>query len=268
MKNSKLKYFPVIFCFLLIAGIGKSESRPVDSTSISSSQFKVDILGNIYWTSGNTLFKYSVKNDGKIEYTNTFLGEIDEYDVSNPLKILVYYRTQNQVLFLDKNLAEIASPISLDQAGISKVEAICNSNSGGFWILNPVSRRIEHYDQNLRRNTETSILPELFRDNKTNVQLTEKNNMLYCSIPESSVLAFDLYGNLYKKYPLKNVENIQIINGNIFYFYKGSLNKYSINTLEKSTVDIPEPEKSWDKVKITKDGTFYNLKNQRIFIYK
>jgi hypothetical protein len=268
MKNSKLKYIPVICCFLLIAATAKSENRPVDSISISTNQFKIDILGNIYWADYNTLYKYSIRNNEKIEYTNTFSGEIDEYDVSNPLKILVYYKTQNQVLFLDKNLAEIASPISLDKAGISEVKAICNSNRGGFWLLNPVNRRIEHYNQNLLRKTETETLPELFRENNANVQLIEKNNMLYCSLPGDFILSFDLYGNLYKRYPLKIVDNIQIINENIFYFYKGSLNKYNINTLEKDTVDIPGQEKNWEKVKITKDGTFYNLKNQRIFIYK
>jgi len=268
MKNSKLKYFSFIFCFLLIAFIGKSENRPVDSISISSNQFKVDILGNIYWSDGNTLFKYSIKDNEKIEYTNTFLGEIDDYDVTNPLKILVYYRTQNQVLFLDKNLAEIASPISLDNIGFSEAEAICNSNRGGFWLLNPVGRRIEHYNQNLQRKTETVKLPELFEKGNTNVQLIEKNNMLYCSLPGSFVLSFDLYGNLYKRYPLKIVDNIQIINENIFYFYKGSLIRYNINTLEKSTVDIPAQEKNWEKVKVTKDSAFYNLKNQQIYIYK
>lgn len=268
MKNSKLTYTLLILCLLVIGNIAKSEGRLVDSIPISSNQFRVDILGNVYWTTGNTLFKYSIANNDKIEYTNTFLGEIDEYDVSNPLKILVYYKTQNQVLYLDKNLAEIASPTSLDQAGISEAKAICSSTRGGFWILNPISRRIEHYNQNLQRKTESSILPELFEGNKTDVRLTEKNNLLYCSIPGRFVLSFDLYGNLYKRHPLKNVENIQIINENIFYFYKGSLNKYNINTLEKSTVEIPAPGRGWDKVKVTQDGTFYNLKNRRIYIYK
>lgn len=240
----------------------------MDSIPVSANEFKIDILGNIYWANGNTLFKYSIRNNRKIEYTNTFLGEIDQYDVTNPLKILVYYKTENQVLYLDKNLAEIASAISLDQTGLSEVEAICNSNRGGFWVLNPVSRRIEHYDQNLQRQTETTTLPELFEGDRTNVQLIEKNNMLYCSLPENFVLSFDLYGNLYKRYPLKIVDNIQIINENIFYFYKGSLNKYNLNTLEKSTADIPGPERNWENVKVTKDGTFYTLKNQKIFIHK
>lgn len=272
IRNYKLKWLFVTFCFTLISFTGFSESETestlIDSLQIEGSQFKVDILGNIYWTEGNTLKKYATESRSVIEYTNTFLGKITKYDVSNPLKILIYYSTQNKILYLDQNLAPIISPLSLDQTNIPEVDAICTSHRGGFWILNPINQRIEHYNQNVSTTIESVTYPELFKKDHGKIQLIEKNNMLYCFIQNCCLWTFDLYGNFIRKHPLKNVDNIQIINENIFYFYKNALNKYNINSLEKETVSVPMKRDKWRSVRTAENGLIYALKSQTIYIYK
>ena len=272
IRNYRLKWLVFAFCLTLISLTGfskpESESILIDSVKISGNQFKVDILGNIYWTEYNTLKKYSPESRSVIEYTNTFLGEIAKYDVSNPLKILIYYNTQNQILYLDKNLSEIISPLSLDQTNIPEVDAICTSHQGGFWILNPINQRIEHYNQNVSTTIESDTYPELFQKDNIEIQLEEKNNMLYCFIQNCCLWTFDLYGNFIKKHPLKNVDNIQIINENIFYFYKSTLNKYNINSLEKYTLTTPGERDDWRNIKTAENGLIYALKAQTIYIYK
>ena len=272
IKNYKLKWLFVAFCFTMISitGFSQSESERtlIDSLQISGNQFKVDILGNIYWTEDNTLKKYATESRSVIEYTNTFQGKITKYDVSNPLKILIYYNTQNNILYLDKNLAPIISPLSLDQTNIPEVEAICTSHRGGFWILNPITQRIEHYNQNLRMTIESETYTELFKNDNIKIQLTEKNNILYCFIQHCCIWTFDLYGNFIQKHPLKNVDNIQIINENIFYFYKSALNKYNINSLEKVSVPIPKKRDEWKDVRTAENDRIYALKGQTIYIYK
>ena len=263
-----MKQFFFISFLLIFPIAGQATNHPTDSIRIQGNEFKVDLLGNIYWTEHTTLKKYNPEKGNTIEYTNTFLGEIEKYDVSNPLKILVYYETHNQLLFLDKNLSEIASPVSLDNINLSQVGAICTSHNGGFWILNSMSQRIEHYNQNLQLTTETTTLPELYTSSRTNFTLIEKNNMLYCVIPGCCLYTFDLYGNFNKKHPLKIVNNIQIINKNIFYFYENSLTRYNLNTLDKDTINVPFSKDKWEDIKILKDGSQYGLKNKKIYIYK
>jgi|GEM_PF-897017 len=272
IKKYKLKGLFVIFCFILISftGFSKSESEStlIDSVQISGNQFKVDILGNIYWTENNALKKYAPESGSVIEYSNTFMGKITEYDVSNPLKILIYYSSQHQILYLDKNLSEIISPLSLDQTNIPGIDAVCTSHRGGFWVLNPITQKIEHYNQNLRKTIASDTYPELFTKDNIAIHLTEKNNKLYCFIQNCCLWTFDLYGNFIRKHPLKNVDNIQIINENIFYFYKSTLNKYNINTLEKDAVSIPMKRSEWRSVKTAETGLIYALKSQTIYIYK
>ena len=259
----------ILISYLLIHVIaGQAVNQPMDSIHIQGNEFKVDLLGNIYWTEHTTLKKYNPDKGNTIEYTNTFLGEIEKYDVSNPLKILVYYETHNQLVFLDKNLREIASPISLDNINLSQVGAICTSHNGGFWILNSMNQRIEHYNQNLQLTTETTALQELYNTSSTDFTLIERNNMLYCFIPGCCLYTFDLYGNFSKKHPLKIVNNIQIINKNIFYFYEETLNRYNLNTLDKDTIKVPYSKEKWEDIKILKDGTQYGLKKKKIYIYK
>ena len=239
-----------------------------DSVPVSAENFKLDILGNIYWVEGNTLNKYRIQDQQVMEYNNAFLGTIHTFDVTNPMKILVYHDEYNQLQYLDKNLSELSSPLSLDQINPTQVKAICSSQKGGMWILNQSSEQIEYYDRNLRLINAT-VPPEILLSSRfREIQLIEKHNMLYAFLPGCCLLSFDLYGNFSQKHPLKNVDNIQIINENILYFYEGALNSYSLNTLKTTQVTTGIPEGNWDLIKTSKAGKVYALKGDKIFIYK
>src|SRR6476659_8841896 len=67
--------------------------------------FKADNLNNVYMIKDDELIKYLP--DGRFfrRYSNLKLGTITSVDVTNPLKILVYYRDFQQIIFLDNQLS-------------------------------------------------------------------------------------------------------------------------------------------------------------------
>lgn len=230
---------------------------------LETQSFKIDLFGNIYFTKGNTLVKYNPETDEKIEYTNTFLGEISSYDISNPLKILLFYQDYNQLVFLDNQLSEIRSPVRIDDLGISYSTGICTSHQGGFWIINTRKAKLQRYDENLIKQQETRFHD--FLTSEKDIWMVEKHKMLYCYL-SGQLYSFDVFGNLNRRYPLKNVNNIQITNKNIYYFYEHSLYRYNLENNKEERLNLPS-RGEWSFVQILEKKKYYLLKEQTLYIF-
>ncbi|MFP4620162.1 MAG: hypothetical protein ACLFM7_02550 [Bacteroidales bacterium] len=241
-------------------------AQPVETLEIQGETFSVDHMGNVFWSHNQTLYKYQTGTGEKYEYTDNSSGSIHSFDVSNPLKILVYHKAFNLIVFLDNNLSPIRSAVNLNEMGLNNTGACCISHSGGFWLLNTTLNQIQHYSSNLQSTQETPVIKELRDTQDQTPQLIEKNRQLYCHLPDCCTLVFDRFGNLVNRYPLKNVDNIQILNENIYYFYKGTLNRIVGKKGENEKVGLPKKDNYWDDGKISRKR-LYLRKNQTIYIY-
>ncbi len=240
--------------------------QPVETLKLEGEKFSVDLMGNVYWTHDQTLIKYQPETGEQYEYSDNFLGPVHSFDVSNPLKIFVYHKAFNHIVFLDKTLSPIRSAVNLDEMGLTNTSSCCISHNGGFWLLNNTINQIQHYSGNLELIQETPVINELDESRNPAPQLIEKNRQLYCHLPDCCTLVFDRFGNLIRRYALKNVDNIQILNGNIYYFYEGSLNRLLWKKGESEDVTLPKSSDYWDDAKIGKQY-LYLLKKQTLYIY-
>lgn len=262
-----IKGFISILMMITFSMVCQSISgQPVEKIETEGKTYSVDHMGNVYWIRNQTLVKYRVGTREKYEYTDNFLGPVHSFDVSNPLKILVYHKSFNHIVFLDKTLSPIRSPVNLDELGLTNVESCCISQQGGFWVLNNTLNQVQHYSKNLHLTKETTVIPQIEETPNTSPRVTEKNRQLYCHLPNCCVLVFDRFGNPIQRYPLKNVDNIQILNGNIYYFYKGLLNRMSGKDGESEVVQLPKGNSYWDDAKIGRTY-LYLLKNHTLYIY-
>lgn len=240
--------------------------QPVETLKLEGKRYSVDLMGNVYWTQDHTLIRYQPETGEQYEYSDNFLGPVHSFDVSNPLKILVYHKDFNHIVFLDKTLSPIRSAINLDEMGLTNTGSCCVSHDGGFWLLNNTLNQIQHYSSNLQLIQETPVIDELDESQNIEPQLIEKNRQLYCHLQDCCTLVFDRFGNLIHRYALKNVDNIQILNGNIYYFYEGSLNKLNGKKGESEEISLPKGSNYWDDAKIDKQY-LYLLKKQTLYIY-
>jgi len=240
----------------------------IKKVPMPAERYSVDIMGRIYFSQGPTLFRLNPSTGKKTEYTNTFLGEIHSWDVSNPLKIGVFHKNFNTLVFLDQTLTPIRSPINLDQLSNRQVAATCLSHQGGFWLINPFTGQIHKYDPGLRETNQTTAIPELSMHRESSPLIKEHNRKLYCLIPHCCALVFDRFGNLQRRRPLKNVDNIQILNQNIYYFYKGDLYRLDKDLNGTGTVQLPTGDGKWDFARMGTRNRLYLLRENQLYIYK
>lgn len=261
------------YLFLAMALLSTTPERAasfelIRKMNLPATRFSVDIMGQLYWSEDASLYRVNPITGEKTEYTNTFLGEIHSWDASNPLKILVFHKDFNTLAFLDKNLSPIQSPVNLDQVLSAQATASCISNEGGFWLINPATGQIQQYNSGLNRTQQSSVIPELSGSDQPNPVIREHHRNLYCLIPHCCGLIFDRFGNLQQRRPLKNVDNIQILNQNIYYFYQGDLYKLDKNLENTEKINLPETKGQWDYARMGPKNRLYLLRDHQLYIYK
>ena len=83
---------------------------PKEINIIESDQFENILVV----TEGNKLIKYPVNNYNKyLEFTNIEYGDIQKIMIKNPFRIIIFYKNDQKILFLDKNLNELNVKIDL-----------------------------------------------------------------------------------------------------------------------------------------------------------
>lgn len=204
--------------------------------------FTVDQFGAIYLIQNTELKKIDLKLNQEKSYSNLLLGAITIADVSDPFRTLLFYRDFNKIVYLDKNLAELASPILLDGLGYYNVLSVCQSVHGGFWIFDQSLNSISYIDKNLNTIKKSAQLTSLLTQNVDQKQIfmLEKNDYIYLGIQGVGILLFDSYGIYIKTFPLINTEGFQVNNEIISYFYDGEMCFYNTNSFTEEKMSLPK----------------------------
>lgn len=229
--------------------------------------FTSDQLGNLYFIKNTELQKVDFETNRGGSYSNTLSGNISTVDVSDPFRILLFYKDFNKIVFLDKNLSEIISPIILDDLGYYNVLSVCQSVNGGFWLFDQSLSQLVYIDKNLNTVKKSSQLSDLLRQNieQKQVFMLEKNDYIYLGINGEGVLLFDNYGTYLKTFPLLNSGVFQVSNGIISYYKEGKLFFYNTNNFTENHITLPKHD--CKQVRIENKRLFMQTK-EKIFIYQ
>jgi len=238
-----MKFFLCIIINLgLVYGIyAQSEFILEKELDIRVNEIATDGFNKLYLLSNNRLLQFNLESHAQKTFTHSITGRISGIDASDPFRILVFYKDFNQVLFLDKNLAPIVSPIFLNQLGLNHVVSVCQSINGGFWGFDQSLQQLFYVDKNLSLSKKSSSLYDIIDQNLDlgQVYLIEKNDYIYLAVAGQGMFLFDSYGTYIKMFPIKEISYFQIIGDKIFYSYNNKLKYYNIIDLEQGEIALP-----------------------------
>jgi len=196
----------------------------------TSAQIKIDDFGYIYVITKTEILKYNLNGLFIKSFSAKRYGSIDFVDVTNPLKILVYYKDFQHILFLDNQLTASSNMISLENLGLEQTSLVCNSVNNSFWLFDKQNNSLLRFDEKSNQLVKLDNLKRLLNlDFKPNF-IKEKNNYLYLNCPNEGILVFDMYGSFLKTIPIKDLSEFDIRNENIVYFKADTLNEYKTKT--------------------------------------
>lgn len=192
----------ILFCFLFLIsfkGFSQEDSVKISSNVVSA---KLDRLGNIYFiTNNNTLNKYEPNIKRYTKFADLKNGKISSIDVTNPLRIVVFYEDQAVVKFLDINLTEINSVDIRKYYSDGWISLAASSNNNGLWIYDNVNRKLLKLGEQLNVQVSTGDL-YLILSKKISPQLMiEYSDELYLCDNANGIFVFDLFGGYKKTIP-------------------------------------------------------------------
>lgn len=164
-------------------------------------QIAIDHYGNCYTIDGSTLTKTFSNNKQTQHYDLPASNFISSIDISNPLRILIFSKEFNSVLFLDNQLSPLGDAFLLEEKGIYNTPVACYASRGGFWIYDGAENKIKHIDSNGLINIESGQLPA---SNQDPVFMKEYKSNLYLGFAEKGILIFNTYAAYIKTLPLKH----------------------------------------------------------------
>lgn len=183
--------------------------------------FTADNLGNIYSIHEDELIKYLPNGRFFARYSNLKLGAITHVDVTNPLKLLLYYRDFQQIVFLDNQLSVNSDQVSLEKLGLEQTHLVCAGANNSFWVYNRQNNELLRFDENSQKIAFTGNLKQVLRADLNPDFMMEHNNYLYLNSPETGIYVFDIFGAFSKIITLKGLRSFQV-NENLIYYQKDS----------------------------------------------
>jgi hypothetical protein len=265
--------FKIFIAALLFASAfnakAQSESSFVLSKTIQADivDFTVDNLGNIYLLSkDNQLKKLDANGDSAAVYNAvTKYGNVYFIDVTNPLKILLYYKDFATIIAVDRFL-NVINTIDLRSLNIFQVKAIGVSYDNNVWIFDELDANLKRIGVDGSLIDQTTDFRQLFDTIPDPSTIIDQNGLVYLYDTAHGVYIFDHYGALKNHIQLKNWLDFTVIDKNLMGRNENFFLKYQLGTLNIEQQSMSNAYRNAIKIKIM-PASIYVLKKNILQIY-
>jgi len=240
-----MKQILPIFLFVAFSCICKAQSdtsfKLIKIISGDIVDFTVDNLDNIYiLNSRNQIKKLNANGDSVAVYNDIKkFGKATLIDVSNPLKILLYYRDFTTIVTLDRFLNAVNS-IDLRKQNIFQVKAIGQSYDNKIWLYDELENKLKKIDEDGKLLQETSDFRLLLGRALSPIKIFDEDKFVYIYDTLQGVYVFDYYGTLKNNIMINHWQNLKVVGKNIFGSRADTLYRYEINSFRLDKWKMPE----------------------------
>jgi WD40 repeat protein len=206
----------------------------------SYTQIALDPLNDLYCVSAsNTIIKYDSNGIKKFSYTPNSVGAIYDMDVSNPLKVLLFFKDAATIQICDNTLSPI-STISLRSLGIMQPVAACLASDNTVWIFDLQDFKLKQIDlqQNIIRTSNDLLLETQLSLNISHLQ--QCGRYLFACDADNGISIFDSYGTYISTLPFTNLNHFDVIDSKVFYLKNKNIYTYDMQTLNQTFVPLPD----------------------------
>jgi hypothetical protein len=202
----------------------------------SYTDFYIDNLNNIYLLNKNNQLKKLNDKGDSVSVSNALrkFGDIYSVDISNPLKILVYYKDFSTLIILDRFLSTV-NTIDLRKYGILQSQAVAQSYDNNYWVFDAVENKLKKIDDNGNILLQTPDFRTIFTEQFSPEKIIDNNGFVYLYDSKKGWLIFDYYGALKQNIPQANLKNVQVIKKELYGFDSGqNIHKYNAQTFKET----------------------------------
>lgn len=229
--------------------------------------FTVDNLDNVYiLNSRNQVKKLNANGDSVAVYNDVKrFGTATLIDVSNPLKVLLYYRDFATIVVLDRFLNAV-NTIDLRKQNILQAKAIAQSYDNQVWVFDELENKLKKVDEEGKILQETPDFRLLFKNAPSPQKIFDHDKYVYLYDSAQSVFVFDYYGAMKNKIMISHWQNFKVAGKFIFGAKGATLYRYDIRNFWIDEWRMPEEIQKSKSFNFT-SSRLYALKKDSVEIY-
>ncbi len=198
----KFIWFGFIFLWTLSISAQEVRVQLLKKIPLKTDRFVgEDKYGSLYVITDKTLYKETPEGERR-QFSLLRLGQLTSVDITNPLKLVLFYKHTNTVVLLDDQLNSIRQIDFNTLSYFRTVSYAANAAQNSLWVFNTDNRELERFDY----EREAVIAHSQPISGKI---LDLESNFNYCwLLTDQKLLAFNAYGSFMGAYPNKNLEKI------------------------------------------------------------
>jgi hypothetical protein len=229
--------------------------------------FTVDNLGNIYvLTMDNQLKKLSPNGDSLAVFNDVRrFGQVSVVDVTNPLKIVVYYREFTMVIELDRFL-NIVNTIDLRKLNILQAKAVGLAYDNNVWVYDELDAKLKKIGDDGTLVDQTTDFRLLFDSTPDPSIVRDQGGLVYLYDTVKGVYIFDHYGGLKGHITLPGWKDFDVLDKSMIGRDARSFLRYQQGTLDMQEEPIPPYALDARRIKLM-PSAIYVLKRAGLEIY-
>jgi hypothetical protein len=282
----KIKNTYTILFFVLLSFYSCAQSKPVIHEPITVAQIKsdsnfvyshfiagnfsymdIDVLDNLYLISNDNQLKKLKPNGDSVAIFNDVkkFGNPTLIDVSNPLKILLYYKSYSTVVILDRFLS-FRNSINFRKGNIFKAKTIATSYDNNIWLFDEQDFKLKKIKDDGTLLSETNDWRQIFDEVPSPTEMIDRDGAVYLHDIQKGFYVFDYYGSLKNNLPFKNWQHVAVANNKIMGFENNTLQSYELNTLTLKSYALPNFFRNYIDIKAM-NGKVYLLLKTGVEVY-
>lgn len=239
MKRLIVLLLNCLIVLLLDSGLARAQLKQVAKIDTVAKAVYADNLDNVYLLSGrDELLKYDAKGVLKWRYSNNRFGKLYSVDVSDPLRVVLFYTDFQQVVVLNNNLNEITS-YSFAKNGNLLVSAVASGNNNSLWIFDRASNVLVKLSSNFTEDIRSPNLFQLFDEAVDVKKLAASDQYVFLQRRNNGILQFDRFGGYLRELPIDSLTDFNITSNIIAYVSDHTLVKYHPVSFEQSKQQLP-----------------------------
>ncbi len=221
----------------------------------------MDNLGNYYLLSkNNQLKKLNAKGDSTGVFNDVRrYGKLFSMDVTNPLKVLLYYKNFSTIVVMDRFL-NVVNSIDLRRQNIFQVKAIAQSYDNNIWLFDEQNNKLKKIGDDGRVLFATVDFRTIFDDVPSPTHIFDQDGFIYLYDPEKGVYIFDIYGSFKNKISYTGLKDVSVFGTTIVGIENETIISYTTGTLAEKRLALPPSFFNRQKTVIM-PGYLYLLQN-------
>lgn len=232
------------------------------------SDFSIDNFGNIFILYQNGQLKKLNANGDSLAVFNDVrrYGKLFSIDVTNPLKILLYYKDFSTIVILDR-LLNNRGAIDLRKLNLYQVKAISQSYDNNIWVFDELESKLKRISDEGKLLDQSTDFRLLFDSVPSPQYIIDQNKQLYLYDSLKGVYIFDYYGAFKNRLPFTGWTDFSVINNILVGRNDGQLFRYEPTTFNLQRYPIPTAMLNSRKI-LVGTGKIYLLRDNKLELYK